>query len=212
MSFRLPAAFLVAAALVLPMSQGASAAGGNYTISGGTPAEQATVRAALDASSFPWSVLPQTIQVTIQPGAGDTATPGSVSIDPQLLDMGTFSWAFVQHEFAHQIDFLILSDSQRAQLAQAIGGVEWFPSDGALPHAAYSCERFASLVAWAYWPSAENALRPRSAADEAGGMQAPAFRALLSGMLNVSAAATAAPAQPVRNFTPELPLMQSSAA
>ena len=126
--------------------------------------------------------------------------------------MGTFSWAIVQHEFAHQIDFLLLNDSERARLAQAIGGVQWFPSDAALPHAAYSCERFASLVAWAYWPSAENSLRPRSAADEAGGMPAPAFRALLSQMLNASAASPTAPQPPVRDFTPELPLMQSSAA
>lgn len=207
MSFRLTAAVIGAAALVLPISQSASAADGNYAISGGTPAEQATVRAALNASSFDWSVLPQTIQVTIRPGAVDSATSGSVSLDPQVLDMGTFSWAIVQHEFAHQIDFLLLNDSERARLAQAIGGVEWFPSDGALPHAAYTCERFASLVAWAYWPSAENSLRPRSATDEAGGMQAPAFRALLSQMLNASAA----PSPQVSDLTPELPLMQSSA-
>ncbi len=176
MSFRLPAALLVATALVLPLSQGAAASGGNYAISGGTAAEQATVRAALDASSFDWSLLPR-IQVTIQPGAGDSATSGSVALDPQVLDMGTFSWAIVQHEFAHQIDFYLLNNAERAQLAQAIGGVEWFPSGGALPHAAYTCERFASLVAWAYWPSVENSLRPSSPADEAGGMAPAAFRA-----------------------------------
>jgi hypothetical protein len=206
-SSRLTAALLAVAALALPFSQGASAAGGNYTISGGTTGEQATVRAALNASSFPWSVLPQTIQVTIQPGPDDYAIPGSVSIDPQLLDMGAFSWAIVQHEFAHQIDFLLLDDSERAQLAQAIGGVEWFPSGAVLPHASYGCERFASLVAWAYWPSAENSLRPRSTADEAGGMPAADFRALLSQMLN-----SASPPTPVETFVPELPLMQSSAA
>jgi hypothetical protein len=137
-SFRSPAALLAAAALAFPLSQGAAAAGGDYAISGGTPAEQATVRAALNASSFNWSVLPQTIQVTIEPEAGDSATPGSVSIDPQLLDMGVFSWGIVQHEFAHQIDFYLLNNAERAQLAQAIGGVEWFPSGGALPHAAYT--------------------------------------------------------------------------
>jgi len=167
------------------------------------------VRAALDASSFDWSVLPQ-IQVTIQPGAGDSATSGSVALDPQVLDMGTFSWAIVQHEFAHQIDFYLLNDAERAQLAQAIGGTQWFPSGATLPHSAYSCERFASLVAWAYWPSVENSLRPSSPAAEAGGMAAAAFRALLSGMLNNSTTAPQPP--PGRDFTPELPLMQSSAA
>jgi hypothetical protein len=176
-------------------------------ISGGTPAEQATVHAALNASSFNWSLVPQ-IQVTIQPGAGDSATSGSVALDPQVLDMGTFSWAIVQHEFAHQIDFYLLTDAERSQLAQAIGGTQWFPSGGALPHSAYSCERFASLVAWAYWPSVENSLRPHSPADEAGGIAPGAFRTLLAGMLNDSPTAPA----PVRDSTPELPLMQSSAA
>ena len=208
-SFRLLAAVVGVAALVLPLAQRASAGGGNYSVSGGTAAEQATVRDALDASSFDWSVLPHTIQVTIQPGAGDSATSGSVALDPQVLDMGTFSWAIVQHEFAHQIDFYLLNDAERAQLAQAIGGTQWFPSGAMLPHSAYSCERFASLVAWAYWPSVENSLRPSSPAAEAGGMAPPAFRALLSGMLNDS---TSAPPPPVKDFTPELPLMQSSAA
>jgi hypothetical protein len=210
-SFRLPA-ILLAATLALLLTQGASAGGGNYAISGGTPAEQATVRDALNASSFTWSVLPQTIQVTIQPSPDDHATPGNVYFDPQLLDMGTFSWAIVQHEFAHQIDFLLLDDSERARLALAIGGAQWFPSGAPLTHASYSCERFASLVAWAYWPSAENSLRPRSTADEAGGMPAPDFRALLSQMLNVSASAPASPPPPQKTFVPELPLMQSSAA
>jgi hypothetical protein len=208
-SFRLLAAVVGVSALVLPLAQRAAAGGGNYTITGGTAAEQATVRDALDASSFDWSILPQTIQVTIQPGAGDSATPGSVALDPQLLDMGTFSWAIVQHEFAHQIDFYLLNDADRAQLAQAIGGTQWYPSGATLPHSAYSCERFASLVAWAYWPSPENSLRPHSPADEAGGMAASAFRTLLSGMLNDS---TSSPQPPVRDFTPELPLMRSSAA
>jgi hypothetical protein len=214
MSFRFTAALIGAVALALPLSQSASAAGGNYTVTGGTPAEQATVRAALNASSFNWGLLPQTIQVTIQPGAGDYATPGSVSIDPQLLDMGAFAWAVVQHEFAHQIDFLLLTDSDRARLAQAIGGAQWFPSGASLPHSSYSCERFASLVAWAYWSSSENSLRPNSTADEAGGMPAPAFRALLSQMLNVPVTPVASPPT-VKVFAPKLKrtaLKRSSAA
>jgi hypothetical protein len=214
MSFRFVAALIGAAALALPLSQQASAAGGTYTVTGGTPAEQATVHAALNASSFNWSLLPQTIQVTIEPGAGDYATPGKVSIDPQLLDMGTFAWAVVQHEFAHQIDFLLLTDPERAQLAQAIGGAQWFPSGAPLPHASYSCERFASLVAWAYWSSSQNSLRPNSATDEAGGMPAPAFRALLSQMLNIPVTQAASPPT-VKVFAPKLKrttLKRSSAA
>jgi hypothetical protein len=199
MARRLPVALLAAAALALPLSQGALASGGNYTITGGTPAEQATVRAALNASTFNWSILPQTIQVTIQPGAGESATPGSVSIDSQLLDMGEFGWAIVQHEFAHQIDFLLLTDAQRAQIAQAIGGSQWAPSGTALPHSAYTAERFASLVAWAYWQSPQNSLRPNSTSDEAGGMPAPAFRTLLAQLLNIPAAATTSSTKTVKS-------------
>src|SRR5438105_2675451 len=46
----------VSAALLLPGT--AVAGGGNYVLDGGTPAEQAEVHAALEASRFDWSVVP----------------------------------------------------------------------------------------------------------------------------------------------------------
>lgn len=194
------AALLVAAAAASAFTSAAAAAGGSFTVSGGTPAEQSQIRAALDASSFDWSVLPQTIQVTIEPGVGDYATPGDVYLDPALLDQGEFSWGIVQHEFAHQVDFLLLSDADRARLQQALGGVSWWP-DATHQHSDFACERFASTLAWSYWPSPENALRPQSASDEAGAMAPAAFRALLAQVLP---GAPTTPAPPPKVHAPKL--------
>src|SRR5437870_4753764 len=96
---RSPAAWtaLLAAAFVLAPS--ALAGGGNYTFDGGSPAEQAQVRAALGASAFDWDVLPSRVVVHVVPGAFPHATPGEVWLDPALLHAGSFSWAVVQDEF-----------------------------------------------------------------------------------------------------------------
>jgi hypothetical protein len=119
-----------------------------------------------------------------------------VYLDPALLDMGQYSWGIVQHEFGHQVDFLLLNDSQRAQLAQSLGGSGWWP-DGSGTHSSFTCERFASTIAWAYWPSPSNSLRPQSPSDEAGAMSPAAFRALLAQVVDEpSLAATPAVAPP----------------
>jgi hypothetical protein len=211
---RLLLALVVAAALALPGT--AVASGGSYTFPGGTPAEQATVRAALTASSFPWTVIPATIEVVIEPGATDEATPGEVDLDPALLDTGAFSWATVQHEFGHQVDFFLLNDATRAQLQQALGANQWSYTTITLPHSAYGCERFASEIAWAYWQSPENALAPRASSDEAGAIPPAAFRALLTQLLGISPTAARATTPKVyagtakrvarrqRGFTPHL--------
>ena len=161
----------------------ARAGGGNYVFDGGTPGEQAQVRAALDASSFNWSLV--RVQVTIHIARdipSSQATPGEIWLDAELLDSGRFSWAFVQHEYGHQVDFFLLDDAKRAALKHALDAQEWF-YDQPLPHSAYGCERFASTLAWAYWQSADNALEPRSARDESAGMPPAQFRALLTRLL-----------------------------
>jgi hypothetical protein len=58
---------LLALVLVGLCAPPALAAGGTYSFAGGTPKQQATVRAALNASSFDWSVLPRSITVHIGP-------------------------------------------------------------------------------------------------------------------------------------------------
>jgi len=171
---------LMTAALILVSP--ASGAGGRYTIDGGTAREHAQVRDALETSSFDWSVLPTPITIEIARGEGSYAVPGKILLDADLLDAGRFSWGVVQHEFAHEVDFLLLDDADRTRLQAVLGGLSWFPSGG-LAHGLITCERFASTLAWAYWPSPDNVMRPTSGADEAGSVPPAAFRALLAAML-----------------------------
>jgi hypothetical protein len=176
--------FLVAPAVAaLCLAGEARAGGGNYTFDGGTPAEQSQVRAALDASDFNWSLVP--VQITIHIArdiSSSQAAPGQIWLDAGLLKSGQFSWAFVQHEYGHQVDFFLLDDAKRATLELALGGQEWFYGEP-LRHSAYGCERFASTLAWAYWQSPDNALEPLSTNDESGGMPPAQFRALLTRLL-----------------------------
>ena len=161
----------------------ASASGGQYVFSGGTPREQAQVRAALDASSFDWNLVPRVITIQIARGLDSSALPGLVMLDADLLDAGRLSWGVVQHEYAHQVDFLVLDDADRARLTAALGGSSWWQTSAAEAHADLTGERFASSVAWAYWPSGDNVMRPASARDEAGSLPAASFRALLTQLL-----------------------------
>jgi hypothetical protein len=172
----------LAASLVLAGS--AAAYGGAYEIDGGTPAHRAQIRAALAASTFDWSAIPSTVTVHVVRGSRSLATPGHIWIDPALLEAGIFSWAIVQDEYAHQIDFFLLDDEKRRLLTRLLRGQVWCHGDQpGLPHAAYGCERFTSTLVWAYWPVNVNAYRPRRAADEAAAMAPARFRTLVSQLL-----------------------------
>ena len=176
------AAALIAAAFVLTGE--ARAAGGNYAFTGGTAAQRDVVRAALDASTFPWGVVPQKIQIQIAPGIASEASPGVIALDSNLLDQGSFAWGIVQHEYAHQVDFLLIGSAGRAALQKALGSTTWCWADNpSLDHAAYGCERFASVLAWSYWRSGDNCLAPTSATDEAGVLAPAAFKRLLGQIL-----------------------------
>ena len=72
--------------------------------------------AALNASSFDWSVVPGQVVVHIGKGISSHAVAGEIWLDGALLDSGRFSWGVVQHEYAHQVDFGVLTDSMRLQL------------------------------------------------------------------------------------------------
>ena len=169
--------FVVLAALAF--APGALASGGAYSFDGGTRAEQAQVRSALDASSFNWSLVPGRVVIHIGAADGPHATQGQIWLDASLLDSGRFSWGVVQHEYAHQVDFALLTDSMRGQLHSLLGGASWWGSD----HAQLDCERFADALAWAYWQSPDNVMKPDGTTDE-GGQVAPArFRAVLDALL-----------------------------
>jgi hypothetical protein len=191
---------LSVAAATLAIAPAAFAAGGNYVFDGGSPAEQTQVTSALNASSFPWGIVPGPVVVHIQRDVGSSASPGQIWLDANLLDAGRFSWGVVQHEYAHQVDFALLDTASRAQLHTLLGGTAWSGPEG---HSSLDCERFADLVSWSYWGSADNVMKPLSVTDEGGQVSPAVFRAALAAILPglpttpVVKAATAKPA-PIR--------------
>jgi hypothetical protein len=173
---------VVASLLLVPAS--ARAAGGHYSIEGGTSAERTQITAALHASDFDWSSVPAQIQIYVKHGIASYAVPGQIWLDADLLDSGRFSWGVVQHEYAHQVDFFLLTDADRTELLQQLGGQDWWsPPPCGLPHAQLAAERFASTLAWSYWPSPDNVMRPQAPSDESAAMAPAAFRALLQRIL-----------------------------
>jgi len=166
--------------LALALPGQALAKGGNYVFDGATPAERSTVRLALETSAFDWSIVPAQVTIHVGPYGVSHAKRGHVWLDRGLLASGRFSWATVMDEYAHQIDFFVLDDDRRALLQRALGGSAWCYEVAGLAHGANGCERFSSMIAWAYWPSKNNAYRPASANDESASMPAPAFRTLMS--------------------------------
>ncbi|MDQ3067084.1 MAG: hypothetical protein M3R12_08030, partial [Actinomycetota bacterium] len=113
----------IAAALVLPAS--ALAGGGNYTFEDATHAERTTVRAALNASSFDWGIVPQPVTIHVGEIGVSYATPGHIWLDRGLLAAGRFAWATVMDEYAHQVDFFVLDAPRRALIQQRLGGSAW---------------------------------------------------------------------------------------
>ena len=176
---------VLAVLLCLPTSS-ALAAGGDYGFEGGSPRQQAQVRSALDTTSFDFGIVPAHVTVHIGGYGVSHSTPGHVWLDGGLLDAGRFSWPTVVDEFAHQVDFLVLDAPRRAILQERLGASAWCYEVAGLGHSAYGCERFSSMVAWAYWPTKENSYRPSSAADESAAMAPAEFRALLGSLLGTS--------------------------
>ncbi len=158
------------------------------TFDGGTHNEQATVRRALDISAFDWSILPGVIKVHIKPDLPDPPPTegGDVWLDAGLLDAGVDAWGPVQHEFAHEVD-KILTDPDRQKLWRLLGGnaIAWCPSIPKIPHWRRTCERFASMLAWAYWQSPDNTMQPSSKNDESAAAPPAQFRNLLNKLLKV---------------------------
>lgn len=166
---------VVAATLLPPVGR---ATGGRYAFTGGTPREQAEVGRALAASSFDWNVVPVRVAIHIERGVSSNATPGQIWLDADLLDAGAFAWGVVQHEFAHQVDFLALAAPARALLVHELGANVWC-ADGAVRRDGLGCERFASMLAWSYWPSPENCMRPAVSS----GLSARRFRTILAALI-----------------------------
>ena len=173
-------AFLTAAAcLALPATT--SGAVGSYTFDGGTKKERETVVAALEASSFDWGLVPATVTIRIADCGCAGSRPGLIVLDEELLSSApygrAYTWAIVQHEYAHQVWDFALDDGARALLRARLGGADFCYEQPGLPHDAHACERFADTLAWAYWPDPDNPSRWSRA------MGARRFRALMAQLL-----------------------------
>ena len=136
------------------------------------------------ASSFDWRVVPVVVTIHIVPDLGTPeAAPGEIWLDAALLSTGMFAWGVVQHEYAHQVDFFGLDPTSRAQLLGELGGTGWWARDGHAPHSDASAERFASTLAWTYWPSRSNLMSPVAAGAESGSIRPARFRELVQSLL-----------------------------
>jgi hypothetical protein len=114
---------------------------------------------------------------------GSYSTPGHIWLDAGLLDTGSYSWGVVQMEYAQQVQFSsVLDASLRAQLTSRLGASQWCYDNPQLPKSANGCERFAAMLAWAYWPSTANCMRPTSPTDWSAAMAPAEFRTLVTGL------------------------------
>jgi hypothetical protein len=166
------------------LSAEATASGGRYVLDGGTPAQRDQVRQALQASAFDWDLVPGQVTIHIRRGITSQAAPRHIWLDAGLLDSGTFSWGVIQHEFAHQIDYLLLTDGDRAAIQGLLGGGAWCSGPEGFQHDANACERFATSVAWAYWPSPDNVFDPAKNVDERW-LRPAALRGLLASLVGL---------------------------
>jgi len=171
------------ASLALPGT--ALARGGDYVFDGGTHVQRSQVRAALQASSFDWGAVPTRVTIHIQPDIPTQATPGHIWLDARLVSSGRFAWAAIQDEYAHQVDFTRFDAATRERLTGQLGARDWCYGVRGLDHAEYGCERFASTLVWAFWPSKDNAYRPTSSSDESAAMPPQQFRTLVTGLLGI---------------------------
>ncbi|MGH2922337.1 MAG: hypothetical protein ACRDKU_09750 [Gaiellaceae bacterium] len=181
---------VLTALAALALSGNAQAAGGNYVVDGGTAKQRGQVKAALNASAFNWSVVPAQIKIHVARVGQSKAVPGEIWIDSQLLNSGRFAWGVVQHEYAHQVDFFLFDTATRSLLATLLGGKAWCWETAGLKHDEYGCERFASTLAWAYWPAKDSAMRPDSKSSESASMAPARFRTLMAQILGAAALST----------------------
>lgn len=172
--FRALRTALVSGLAALALAGPAHAAGGDYVFDGGSANARKQVKAALDASSFDWSVVPVEITIHIERGAGPHSTVGEIWLDPRLLASGRFAWGIVQHEYAHQVAYFSLGTTERRELTRALGGTAWCYEKRGVDHDDQTCERFASTLAYAFWPARANTERPEAR------MAPAAFRSLVS--------------------------------
>jgi hypothetical protein len=177
---------LIAALASLALAGTAQAAGGNYVIQGGSPEAQATVRSALDASWFDFSRISDQVTIRISRCGCAGARPGLIVLDEDVVldtSLGAkYAWGLIQHEYAHQVDYLLFQDTDRAAIRRTLGGKDWCYEVAGLKHDDHGCERFAEVFTWAFWPTRYNIQR-EDARDVAPKMKPRCFRAIVNALL-----------------------------
>ena len=161
----------------------AAAAGGDYSFVGGDRSARAHVRAALNASTFPWRVVPVPVTIHIARGARPRSAPGDIWLDARLLRSGKFAWGIVQHEYAHQVAFFMFGRTERGRITRLFRARGWCHERRGLAHDDHACERFASALAWAYWPSPDNTERPGRTGRGTLPVRPRTLRALMADLL-----------------------------
>jgi hypothetical protein len=85
-----------------------------------------------------------------------------------------YAWGLIQHEYAHQVDFLLFQDADRAVVRRTLGGKDWCYEVAGLQHDQHGCERFAEVFTWAFWPRRNNIqredARDRRSQDDRGAL------------------------------------------
>jgi hypothetical protein len=177
---------LVAIVASFALASTAHAAGGDYVLEGGSAEAQATVHSALDASRFNFDRVPAQITIRITDCGCAGARAGLIVLDEHVLVDGTleekYAWGLIQHEYAHQVDYFLFQDDDRAASRRVLGGKDWCYEVSGLAHDEHGCERFADVFSWAFWPTEDNVLRA-DAREIAPDMTARDLRRFLNGLL-----------------------------
>jgi hypothetical protein len=109
------------------------------------------------------------------------------------------AWGIVQHEYAYQVDFFLLDAGDRRRVRQWLGGSDWCYEDPDVDHDDHACERFASSLAWAYWPRYRRKIMAVHTA-----ITAAEFRELLPRLLGPDDESIATQGLPRRRSSPTL--------
>ena len=96
------------------------------------------------------------------------------------LEASSFDWSLLPGSIAIHI--------VHGEPSRSLPHRIWFDADllesvPGLAHDEYGCERFASTLAWSFWPSRENSMHPTHRGDESAAMAPAMFRTLISKLM-----------------------------
>lgn len=182
----------------------------NFIFDRGTARQIKIFEDVIDKCTFNWDALPQKVTIHFQDGLGAiTSTRAQIWVDPAEVDTkSSYYSGIVQHELGHQVDFLLLTDRDRAKFSKFMGSPDWSPPLGQNPnldHGKYGREMFASTFAAACDPDDEPDDDPDEknvifSSPESRAMPAKKFMSLLTSVLKAKGLDAVKPA--ARPITP----------